>query len=145
MAPPHLPVGLVPELIVSDLEASLGFYCGVLAFKIRYARPQERFAYLERGRAELMLEQPQSMDKLWPRAALTHPYGRGLNLEVRVENVDELHAAVLAAGITLFLPLEERWYARAIDEVGVRQFAVQDPDGYLIRLSQTLASRPLIT
>lgn len=36
------------------------------------------------------------------------------------------------------LPLEERWYRRDDLEIGVRQFAVQDPDGYLIRLSQSI-------
>jgi hypothetical protein len=40
-----------------------------------------------------------------------------------------------------FLPLEERWYRRDNMEIGVRQFAVQDPDGYLIRLSQNMGDR----
>ena len=143
MPPGAPPVGLVPELIVSELGASLRFYCELLRFEVRYARPEERFACLQRQRAELMLEQPLSRDRLWPREELKQPYGRGLNLEVRVDDIDELHAAVVGAGLELFLPLEERWYARAVDEVGVRQFAVQDPDGYLIRLSQTFAIRPL--
>ncbi|MFE3318274.1 hypothetical protein [Nocardia sp. NPDC059195] len=34
------------------------------------------------------------------------------------------------------------WYGRAVDAVGVRQFAVQDPDGYLLRISQDLGIRP---
>jgi catechol 2,3-dioxygenase-like lactoylglutathione lyase family enzyme len=132
---------LVPELIVSDIEASLAFY-RLLGFQVRYARPEERFAYLERGGAELMLEQPLSRDRLYPRAELDHPYGRGINLSIEVEDVEQIHAAVLAAGCGLFLPLEERWYERAVDAVGVRQFAVQDPDGYLLRLSQHLGTRP---
>lgn len=37
---------------------------------------------------------------------------------------------------------EERWYERDADAIGVRQFAVQDPDGYLLRFSQTLGVRP---
>ncbi|MGB2177889.1 MAG: VOC family protein, partial [Hyphomonas sp.] len=44
---------LVPELYVSDLERSLDFYCGALGFSIVYQRPAERFAYIERGGAEL--------------------------------------------------------------------------------------------
>jgi hypothetical protein len=43
----------------------------------------------------------------------------------------------------MFLPLEEKWYRRAAAEVAVRQFAVQDPDGYLVRLSQSIGMRPL--
>lgn len=116
---------------------------GVLGFRVRYERPPERFVYLEREGAELMLEQPLERGRLFPRAELVHPYGRGVNLELRVSDVDALHRGVQAAGVELILPLEERWYERGSDAVGVRQFAVQDPDGYLLRLSQTLGLRPL--
>lgn len=133
---------LVPELICSDLDRSLQFYMGLLGFRVLYARPEERFAFLDFGGAELMLEQPHSKDRLWPKAEFTKPFGRGVNFEIQVPNVDELHAIVLAAGIECFLPLEEKWYRREDCEIGVRQFAVQDPDGYLIRLSQFLGTRP---
>ncbi|MEW1840595.1 VOC family protein [Nonomuraea angiospora] len=131
---------LVPELICSDIQASLAFY-RLLGFKIRYERPQERFAYLERDGADLMLEQPLSQDRLYPRAELDHPYGRGINLTVEVDDVDEVHTTLLAAGCEMWLPLEERWYERSVDAVGVRQFAVQDPDGYLLRISQQVGTR----
>ncbi|MFV0297979.1 MAG: VOC family protein [Hyphomicrobiaceae bacterium] len=36
--------GLVPELIVSDLGASLHFYCELLGFRIRHTHESERFA-----------------------------------------------------------------------------------------------------
>lgn len=131
---------LVPELICSDIQASLAFY-RLLGFTIRYERPQERFVYLERDGADLMLEQPSSRDRLYPRAELDHPYGRGLNLTVEVDDVDHIHTTLLVAGYEMWLPLEERWYDRSVDVVGVRQFAVQDPDGYLLRVSQQLGTR----
>ena len=34
---------------------------------------------------------------------------------------------------------EEKWYAAGSVETGVRQFLVQDPDGYLVRLAEELA------
>lgn len=134
---------LVPELICSDLDRSLGFYLGLLGFRVLYGRPEDRFAYLDRDGAELMLEQPFQADRLWPKAELSKPFGRGVNFEIQVANVDVIHAGVVAAGLDCFLPLEERWYRRDDHEIGVRQFAVQDPDGYLIRLSQTLGLRSL--
>jgi catechol 2,3-dioxygenase-like lactoylglutathione lyase family enzyme len=100
---------LVPELVTTDLDRSLGFYRDVLGFRVLYARPEERFAYLDRNGAELMLEQPHRHDRLWPRARLDYPFGRGVNFEIHVDDVDALHAAVAKAGIELFLPLEERW------------------------------------
>ena len=48
-----------------------------------------------------------------------------------------------AAGIALHLPLEDRWYRRDDHEVGNRQVIVADPDGYLLRFSKDLGTRPL--
>ena len=134
---------LVPELICSDLEQSLAFYVDLLGFRVLYARAEDRFAFLEREGAELMLEQPVSRDRLWPRAELSRPFGRGVNFQIEVSDVDHLHSAIAAAGIECFLPLEQRWYRRDGFEIGVRQFAVQDLDGYLIRLSQSIGDRPV--
>jgi lactoylglutathione lyase len=136
-----VPTRLVPELICSDIARSRAFYCDVLGFAVRYERPAERFVYLERDGAELMLEQPVARGRLFTRAELVHPYGRGMNLEIDVDDVDALHAAVLAAGLEPFLALEERWYERSGDAIGVRQFAVPDPDGYVLRFSQRLGVR----
>lgn len=134
---------MVPELIVDDLAASLAFY-RLLGFRVVYERPAERFAYLTLGSgADLMLEQPLDQERLHPRAELAHPYGRGMNLSIDVEDVTAVHGAVVDAGHTPHLALEERWYGRSDDEVGVRQFAVTDPDGYLLRPTQNLGARPV--
>lgn len=132
---------LVPELICSDFAESLRFYTGLLGFRVLYSRPEERFAFLERDGAELMLEQPIARDRLWPRAELAQPFGRGVNFQIEVADAAGLHRAILAAGVAIFLPLEEKWYRRQGDEIGVRQFAIQDPDGYLLRFSQAIGER----
>jgi hypothetical protein len=77
------------------------------------------------------------------KAPFEPPYGRGINFQIRVEDADALHAAVVAAGLPIFLPLEERWYRRAEHEIGTRQFIVEDPDGYLIRLQHGIGTRPV--
>jgi hypothetical protein len=46
-----------------------------------------------------------------------------------------------AAGWPLFGQLEERWYRTGAGDMGVRQFLVQDPDGYLVRPQESLGSR----
>ena len=131
----------VPELICSDLGASLAFY-RLLGFRVAYDRPAERFAYLERDGAGLMLEQPIRRDRLFPRAELIRPYGRGINLTIEVDDVASLHARILDGGAAVVLPLEQRWYDRVLDSVQVRQFAVADPDGYVLRIAEDIATRP---
>jgi catechol 2,3-dioxygenase-like lactoylglutathione lyase family enzyme len=135
---------LVPELIVSEIADSLSVYMGVFGFRVLYERPEERFAFLERERAQLMLEQPHRRDRLWPRAPFKRPFGRGVNLQIEVSDVEVLHRAVAASRLELILPLEERWYRRGGEEVGNRQFAVADPDGYVLRFFQDLGVRPAI-
>jgi len=130
---------LVPELYCSDIAGSLAFYTGVLGFAVRYARPEEGFAYLERGRLQVMLEAiaPDS----WITAPLEPPLGRGLNLQMEVADLAPIEAALAAAGWPLFRPPEERWYRVGGIEHGQRQLLVQDPDGYLLRFCEPLGER----
>ena len=119
--------GIVPELYCSDFERSLAFYTGVVGFRVLYERPAERFAYLQMKDAELMIEQTVDIDRRLVAAELIQPYGRGVNLEIPVDEVDLLHARILAGQCRVFLPLEERWYRRDDVDVGVRQFVRDGP------------------
>jgi catechol 2,3-dioxygenase-like lactoylglutathione lyase family enzyme len=124
---------LVPELDVTDLDVSLQFYLQVLGFSVLWSRPEERFAYLMRERAQLMLQAAAGPGRRFRNAVLEPPFGRGINFQIAVSDVDALHADVQRAGYALTLPLEERWYRVGATSVGQRQFVVADPDGYLLR------------
>lgn len=127
---------LVPELYVTDLAASLAFYAR-FGFTVRYDRPAEAFAFIERDGAALMLEEP--CGRTWLAGPLERPFGRGVNLQLTVADVTSLHAVARDAAVPIIQPLEDRRYSRAADVVTVRQFVVTDPDGYLLRFSQTMA------
>lgn len=131
---------LVPELYVSDFVASLSFYVDVLGFEIAYQRPLEQFAFLRLGDAELMIEQPTG--RRWLLAPLEHPFGRGVNLQLSVPDVDALHNQLNSHAVVILVPLETKRYERDADSICVRQFVVSDPDGYLLRFAQTLSTDP---
>jgi catechol 2,3-dioxygenase-like lactoylglutathione lyase family enzyme len=132
---------LVPELDVSDLERSLTFYVEVCGFSILYERPAERFAYLELDGAELMLQAADGPGRRFRTAALEAPYGRGINLQIEVAEVEPILARILQVGAEIVVSLEERWYPSAEGVLGNRQLVVADPDGYLLRLFEDLGSR----
>ena len=132
---------LVPELYVSDFAQSLAFYTTILGFRIAYARYDENFAYLERGAAALMIEEP--IGRTWLTAPLEQPYGRGINLQIAVDCIDVLFGEAQAAGLTFLQSIETRDYQRAVDFVTLRQFVVADPDGYLLRFSEVVKIRPM--
>jgi catechol 2,3-dioxygenase-like lactoylglutathione lyase family enzyme len=133
---------LVPELYCSDFGRSLRFYVDVAGFEVCYQRVEDRFAFLERDGAQLMIEQATDSARTWLAAPLQHPFGRGINLQIAVDDVDVLHAACVAAGARVLVPMEEKWYRRDDELLGNRQFVVLDPDGYLLRFFRDLGRRP---
>jgi catechol 2,3-dioxygenase-like lactoylglutathione lyase family enzyme len=133
---------MIPELSVSDWRASRDFYCDLIGFSVRYDRPEEGFAFLTLGQAQLMIDQIGiGRDFDMPGAPRERPFGRGINLQIRVPALEPILAKLQLAGIPLYLEPEEKWYRRDDLEVGNRQFIVADPDGYLLRLFEDLGER----
>jgi catechol 2,3-dioxygenase-like lactoylglutathione lyase family enzyme len=132
---------LIPEIDVSDLDRSLTFYVGVVGFRVVYDRPEERFAFLDLDGARLMLEEAAGPGRRFHTAPLERPYGRGVNFQIEVANVDALVERVRKTGFDPIIPIEERWYRRDEIELGNRQFVVGDPDGYLLRFFSDLGQR----
>lgn len=138
----HAPQGgfadLVPELSVSDLQASLSFWRDLLGFEIAYDRPAARFAYLVRGRLQVMLCE---LNGRWETAQMQRPFGRGVNFQMVVDRIAPILNALTAANWPLYEPPNEAWYRVGEHEVGQREFLVQDPDGYLLRFVERLGTR----
>ncbi|MUO79222.1 VOC family protein [Agrobacterium vitis] len=135
---------LVPEFAVTDWHKSREFYTRLLGFSVRYERSEEGFSYLERSGAQLMIDQI-GLGRTFEidGAPLTRPFGRGLNVQICVEDVQAILDRLEKAAIALYLPLEDKWYRTGNMEGGNRQFVVADPDGYLLRFYQDLGEREL--
>lgn len=134
---------LVPELLVRDLRVSVEFWRDALGFEVAYARPEDGFAYLDHAGAQVMLEQRANSSRQWMTAGLEPPFERGIDLQITVEAVEPILDRLAVEKWPLFMQLEDRWYRVGVEEVGQRQFLVQDPDGYLLRFAQDLGSRPI--
>lgn len=134
--------GLVPELLITDLDKSLDFWCRLCGFAVLYHRIHEGFAYIGRGTAHVMLEQA-GMGRNWVTGPLVRPLGRGINFQISVPSIGPLVDAMEAGGWPLFLAPETKWYRAGGHETGVTQFLVADPDGYLIRFQASLGRRLL--
>lgn len=80
-------------------------------------------------------------ERTWLTARLERPFGRGINLQITVDQVNKLYASVEGAGIPIFWPLEDKWYRTDETYVGSRQFVIQDPDGYLLRFAESIGTR----
>jgi catechol 2,3-dioxygenase-like lactoylglutathione lyase family enzyme len=139
---------LVPELYVSSLDVSLAFYVDVLGFHVEYDRPEDRFACIALGSAHLMLEEAPALARAnaeqfrggqWRTADLERPFGRGINLEIRVAGIDAIDARLKAVRYPMLLELHARVFRVKGAPYPLRQLLVADPDGYLIRLTEPSA------
>ncbi|MDR3505271.1 MAG: VOC family protein [Acidocella sp.] len=130
---------LVPELVVSDLEASLHFWRDLIGFSVAYDRPEAGFVYLDLDGAQVMLEQRSAADDQWVTGPLEAPLGRGINFQIEVPAVQPILDRLARAGWPLFMAPEDAWYRAGEIENGQRQFLVMDPDGWL---AEEIGERP---
>ncbi|MTG98696.1 MULTISPECIES: bleomycin resistance protein [Myroides] len=132
---------LVPEFVVSDLAKSLQFWCDYIGFEVMYDRKEEYFVYLGMGEAQVMLEQYNPADREWETGIMEKPFGRGINFQIEVNAIAPILKRLQEANYNVFIDVEDRWYRAEDVEFGQKQFLVQDPDGYLLRLIENLGER----
>jgi len=138
-----IPNELVPELSVRSLSTSLNFYINILGFTIAYQRVNEGFAYIVLNNVQIMLDELDN-GRDWKTGELEFPLGRGINFQIKVETIEPILARLKSFNKAVFMDVESKWYRKNNIEIGNRQFLVQDPDGYLLRLTEDLGSRTIV-
>lgn len=130
---------IIPELSVTNLKNSLKFY-KTIGFKIEYDRPENKFAFISLGEIQFMLQEISNNDK-WNVAPLTYPFGNGINFQLEVSNLDEIYNNLKTANYKITFDIEENWYRQDDKLLGNKEFLIQDPDGYLLRLFEDLGEK----
>lgn len=125
---------LIPELSVTDIDVSKQFYTDVLGFSVEYTREEDKFVFLSRGEAQIMIEQ---INGHWETGKLEYPFGRGINFQIEIDNLDDLVSRVKSKGITPFKDTFVSRYKCDGITYAEKEVLIQDPDGYLLRFSET--------
>lgn len=107
---------------VADVETAIGFYHGVLGLKLLF-RAGPDLAFLEAGDVRLMLSTPQGAGQV----------GANSILYFRVEDIESVHAALLARGAR-----NERapQLAARLPDHALWTGFLRDPDGNLVGLME---------
>lgn len=132
----------IPELDVTNLKRALDFYllCG---FKIEYERKEDKFAFLSLEGTQLMLQELSEENK-WYVGNLEYPFGRGVNFQVEVDDVESIYNKLKENNYKIAFPMEENWYRDGNLLLGCKEFLAQDPDGYLFRFQSDLGCKNVI-
>lgn len=125
---------LIPELTVTDIIKSKDFYTKVLGFKIEYERVEDKFAFLSLGEAQLMLDEENDS---WNVGELKYPFGNGINFQIDIEDIEGLVRNVKAQNVPLLRDIFTSSYQCGDECYEEKEVLIQDPDGYLLRFSET--------
>ncbi len=131
---------LAIELHVDDLNASTAFWCGLLLFSVAFQRLEERFACLDLNGAQVMLCQRHGR---WETGPMERPFARGAMLQVATNDLDGVERRLDHAGWPIHTGPHEIWRRVGDREAGLRELFVQDPDGYLVMMNQSIGERPI--
>jgi len=129
---------LIPELSVSDINRSLDFYLNTLSFMLVYQRKEDKFALLSLNDSRIMIEQ---INGCWETGILSYPFGRGINFEIGVEDIDKLYESIKKQNYKIKVEMQENWYKANNILIGQKEFLIMDPDGYLLRFAQSLGEK----
>lgn len=136
---------MVCALLVEDIAASRAFWCDLVGFAVAYERSAEGFVYLERRLpddrvAQVMLRQRNGS---WETGPMIRPLGQGVMFQLEVGDLSVIVDAMSRRNWPVHTPLREVWRQTGNRETGQKEIFVQDPDGYLLMLNQSLGERPL--
>ena len=125
---------LTPNLIVSNVERSLAFYVDMLGFERGMTVPDQPplvFASATSGAVEIFFNDAAVATKEYPAFA-GKPLGATATMFIELdetgEKIDALHDRIKPR-VTVTMPLVTQFY-------GMREFAIVDPDGYVITFAQ---------
>ena len=82
-------------------------------------------------------------DEAFITGSFEHPLGRGINFQIETDNVQKLYASLKTHDYPLRREIKDSWYQVGNVLHGCRQILVQDPDGYLLRFSQNIGTKPV--
>ncbi len=82
----------------------------------------------------MMVEGINGAGRRWLTGNMEKPFGRGVNFQWTVSDVEALYSRVKQKSInSIYLEIETKHYVCGSETSRQQQFIVQDPDGYLIR------------
>ncbi len=132
---------LIPELDVINLKETLELY-KLIGFVEIYNREEDKFSFIEMNECQFMLQELKTQNK-WETGNLEYPFGRGINFQLEVINIEKIYKDIKESKYNIFEDMQENWYRQDNKLLGNKEFLIQDPNGYLLRLSEDIGEKEM--
>lgn len=118
---------IIPELIVRNINQTIGFCSGVLGLETISVYPAENPEWVKMGNGSsyIMFETAQSLGEIIPELR-NKPIDGSFNIYFEVENIEELYNKIKDS-VEVIVPLVEKPF---------KQFSVRDVNGYILLIGQ---------
>lgn len=136
------PGTVVAELWCQDFHKSLTFYTEILGFSIGQHKEGSTHAYFMMGSSQIMISNYDHRGT-WETGPFENPLGRGINFSFFVDDVQSVYNMHILKNIKPFVDLFTVWYWRPDGMAKHKEFAILDPDGYMLRFSECIDRRPI--
>lgn len=103
---------VVPELYCENIEITKKFYVEVFGFTIKYERLEEQFVYFTLDGVDIMVEGINGSGRRWLTDEMQKTFGRGINLQWDVTEIDDLYRRVKNPYRILFI---FKWKSKSIN------------------------------
>jgi uncharacterized glyoxalase superfamily protein PhnB len=121
--------GTAPVLLAKDVAHTVAYYCVVLGFKVEFTQ-NEKYIGVVRGGVHVHIADANGIELRSNRAAWSETL-EPADVNFFVDDVDALYKEFIKSGAKIDREPKDRSY-------GVRDFELNDCNGYLLRFNQIL-------
>ena len=121
---------LSPNLVVKDVNRSVQFYSGKLGFNLIVSVPEQgvfNWAMVQRGPVTIMFQTLPSIQEDLPELKIQVKGSLG-TFYIKVKGLDQLYQT-LKGNVEIIVEMRKTFY-------GAREFAVKDPDDYILMFAE---------
>lgn len=125
---------LTPNLLVTDIEATIDFYRQNLGLEVQMFYPQTGkavWAMIAKDQIALMIQEKQSMTAEYPDLK-ERTIGGSQTFYLNVSGIEELYEKLKQNGVSIVIELRSTFYE-------AKEFAMKDLNGYIFTFAQNKA------
>lgn len=126
-----MPASLRIELFPASLPAFIDFYTRILNFTL--LKQEDTYAYVKRDNIFIGAVETQNNDSFHARKAYRQPF-KGVEIVFEVDDLKAERDRIVGLGCKLEADLK-------VQEWGLEDFRLSNPDGYYIRITNRLTIR----
>ena len=125
-------ISFSPNLMVKNVNKSIDFYCNILGFTLIQTMPENgepEWGMVKKDDFFIMFQKEESIKSEYPELNDLNP-GGALTFYIKISNIQKFYEEI-STQINISHKMHKTFY-------GADEFAITDPDGFILVFSDTM-------